>query len=573
VQYNIRSLFICAIMFSSLKTQAQWSQIDLSCGTANCFCVNRGKIFAGTDNGVFFSTNHGISWEKVNGGLTETTIYSLVSDSKGNLFAGTAGKGVFFSTNNGASWSPVNKGLLKDEIQCLAVSPSSDTMKNESLFAGTSERGIFRSTDSGTNWEQVNNGFAHLNVHCLVVSKNKQGIIFLFAGTDKGAFFSTNNGIDWHSTITPLGNSDIRCFAVQDTLLLTGTANGGIFISTNNGVSWASINIGLPLFPISTLAISPKGYFFAGTYGKGVFISKNNGKRWSSFNKELGTFFKQMSIIRALSVVDTYLYAGTFLNGIARFSFPSTFDTEPQDLYSANEKAFFYLGVRSPYSSLSSSDLNGLGVMITQTDNRTDGAVIRPVVASASGFEIVTGFSEMRDNLLPFKGMGVEFRYSFTKYNAGWLDYSFNAYECTMSKSEYDLDLTCYFSNDPISFYVLFGFPLSSALNIENGSYRVTNGIVTSDSADATFHGGLFHSGILNFNIGLGCTYHFTKYFSLNISYIIHAIKYNTVSGIMGEYREFGSSSIPGSVGNSLIGPLYVSDKSLHMGLYYVIDR
>jgi hypothetical protein len=56
--------------------------------------VSGTNIFAGTNIGVFVSTDNGTSWTAVNLGLTSTNIQALaVSDS--NLFAGPLGAGVW----------------------------------------------------------------------------------------------------------------------------------------------------------------------------------------------------------------------------------------------------------------------------------------------------------------------------------------------------------------------------------------------------------------------------------------------------------------------------------------------
>jgi hypothetical protein len=56
--------------------------------------VSGSNLFAGTNGGVFLSTNNGTSWTAVNTGLTSTIVLSLAINGS-NLFAGTAGGGVW----------------------------------------------------------------------------------------------------------------------------------------------------------------------------------------------------------------------------------------------------------------------------------------------------------------------------------------------------------------------------------------------------------------------------------------------------------------------------------------------
>jgi len=60
-------------------------------------------MFAGTNNGVYMSTNSGTNWGPANEGFTEYHRLFLAM-SNGTLFAGTYYNGVFASKDNGATW-------------------------------------------------------------------------------------------------------------------------------------------------------------------------------------------------------------------------------------------------------------------------------------------------------------------------------------------------------------------------------------------------------------------------------------------------------------------------------------
>ncbi len=84
---------------------------------------------AATADGVFISTNEGETWTVPQGGLKDTTAYSLDALGK-NLFAGTAA-GVFLSTDGGENWVTVDSGLAPGQaVQAFA---SDGTI----LYAGT----------------------------------------------------------------------------------------------------------------------------------------------------------------------------------------------------------------------------------------------------------------------------------------------------------------------------------------------------------------------------------------------------------------------------------------------------
>src|SRR5664280_2625467 len=99
------------LFFYNGVLNAQWVQTNISnSGYVNSLTVSGNNIFAGTDNGVYLSTNSGASWAQVNNGLPlYKPIYSL--DVIGNnIFAGTFG-GIYLSTNNGTNWAQADSGM------------------------------------------------------------------------------------------------------------------------------------------------------------------------------------------------------------------------------------------------------------------------------------------------------------------------------------------------------------------------------------------------------------------------------------------------------------------------------
>lgn len=77
--------------------------------------------------GVFISTNAGVSWQKLPQGLTNTRIQSLAYDSTTlRLYAATRGAGVFTLDNpfgGGTVWTQQLTGLLDGDVTSVAVDP------------------------------------------------------------------------------------------------------------------------------------------------------------------------------------------------------------------------------------------------------------------------------------------------------------------------------------------------------------------------------------------------------------------------------------------------------------------
>ncbi len=240
-------------------------------------------------------------WTAVNTGLTSLTVYTLESDGT-NIFAGTNG-GVFLSTNNGGTWSPVNSGITLTNLTINTIAIS-----GTNIFIGTLSGGIFLSTNNGANWTAINNGLTTLNVWSLAINGAN-----IFAGTaGGGVFLSTDNGGTWTAINTGLNTAyNVTSFAISGTNIFAGIVGGGIFLSTNNGNSWSAVNTGLTTTWIHSLIISGTK-IYAGT-DLGAFLSTNNGGNWILLNSGFGTF---STSITSMVLNGTNIMSGVYYNGV-----------------------------------------------------------------------------------------------------------------------------------------------------------------------------------------------------------------------------------------------------------------
>ena len=86
------------------------------------------RIFAGTETGIFRSTNGGRAWREVDLPIGFETVLSLAVSpafkQDGTLFAGTESKGLLRSADGGASWLPVGEDIFDGPINgVLLASP------------------------------------------------------------------------------------------------------------------------------------------------------------------------------------------------------------------------------------------------------------------------------------------------------------------------------------------------------------------------------------------------------------------------------------------------------------------
>ncbi len=291
-------LFIITSLILISPSNAQWIQSGPYNNFILAFESIGTKLFTGSyGGGVYLSSDNGVNWIAVTPGLTNWYVSSLtVSGNK--LFAGTD-DGVFLTTNNGTLWT--HKGLSGKYVQVILAGGTD-------LYAGTFGDGVFFSSNNGTSWTAINSGLNSDYVICIVVKDT-----LIFAGTYGGGIFkSTNRGASWTNVNNGLTNTDVRSLAVIDTNIFAGTYGGGVFLSKNNGNNWAAVNNGLNnkiILPMTTSGTN----LFVGTSGGGVFLSTDYGSNWSAINSGLTNL-----AIAALKVLGTKIFAGTVNTGIWR---------------------------------------------------------------------------------------------------------------------------------------------------------------------------------------------------------------------------------------------------------------
>jgi len=254
------------------------------------------NLFAGTDHGVYMSTNMGSSWSAVYMGSTNPWTSSLAVLGT-NLFAATRG-GVFRSTDTGTNWLLANAGL-PDAVVTFAVSGAN-------IFAGTNTDGIFRSTDNGTSWTAANTGLTIGSIGALAVIGTD-----LFATTSDGVFRSKDSGMTWSSANVGLWNDakEVTTLSGCGKYLLVHDVLGECnFISTDHGIQWSAIHSGIAhIMPnASVFAISGTSLFAGGGFGTGVNRSTDGGITWSPVDSGLAN-----TDVGSLAVSGANLFAGT----------------------------------------------------------------------------------------------------------------------------------------------------------------------------------------------------------------------------------------------------------------------
>lgn len=271
----------------------------------------RGDAFATTTNGIFRTTNKGMTWERV-----PLMIHKAIS-LNGTIFA-NGSDGLYRSTNNGEDWIWASNGLSTTRITAMDV----DFLGH--LFATTS-LGFFSSTDDGVNWIQISGLLDGLPPTSLSI--NSHGV--MFAGNSSNRVYrSTDIGETWIQVVAgPWPNaSHVRTITCDsNSTIVAGLSYGGLLVSTDTGSTWSQEIFGSPLSGVYSAEINSIGHIFVGST-EGTFSSTDHGSHWKAINGGRTAGGPLLSLALA---PDGFLYGGSDGGGVFRSVESTTPDYMP----------------------------------------------------------------------------------------------------------------------------------------------------------------------------------------------------------------------------------------------------
>ncbi len=125
------------VLYGTKISAPQWDRRFAGLKASKVIVINAtapdGTVLAGTDDGVFASTNYGLSWSQSGTGLGGKSI-NFIQVAGNTYYAATESEGVWISEDRGNTWTEFNDGfdflLTKNEIYSLHYHHSG------SLYAG-----------------------------------------------------------------------------------------------------------------------------------------------------------------------------------------------------------------------------------------------------------------------------------------------------------------------------------------------------------------------------------------------------------------------------------------------------
>ena len=200
----------------------------------------------------------------------------------GGILAGTD-KGLFRSTDPLKGWERLVFPLgVNDNIFAIHVSP----LRPDTIWAGTASSGVVVSRDNGKTWERASGG-AGDNIPVSSIASDPKRPDYIYVGTVQTFYLSRDGGKTWTRRGGNLSIGNFTSILINpnntDEIILSSAMDteGGLYISTDAGNRWKRIDnkdMKLPSRRFWSLAFDPHdpNRLFAGTHSSGVIKIERN---------------------------------------------------------------------------------------------------------------------------------------------------------------------------------------------------------------------------------------------------------------------------------------------------------
>ena len=267
---------------------------------------NPQKVFAGTEKGLYKSSNAGKDWELVDSILTNNCVWSLAIDKSdpSTMYAGTGTpdpSSIFRSSDGGKTWEERPVEVAKEcpavgvpRVTGIAIDPDN----RQDIWVGFEVDGVRRSTDGGDTWEKVATSIPNLDVHNVAVSSGPPKTVVVVVNND--VYTSQDGGQEWEAVgiknVFPMtyprgilvkpDDPQTIFITIGDT---TPGSTGAIMRSTDTGKTWSSLP--LPVQPntamwvVNTQPFDSQLMFAGSRYGY-LYRSDDGGESWEKIWRE-----------------------------------------------------------------------------------------------------------------------------------------------------------------------------------------------------------------------------------------------------------------------------------------------
>ncbi len=324
--------------------------------TANDVILLNDKIIMSTGEGLYHSTNNGVSWFKNDDGIAALPITSFASNDS-NLFVGTQYQGLYRSDLLG-NWTKISLESGASDAKVI----HDIKIIEDKIIIGSDD--LYASSNDGNTWDLLFDPGINKSIQTLDYDNGT-----LVCGVNgSGVYLSIDNGETWTlaDTTTLNTNTSYESIIIKDDTIVLSTHGGEIFISQDLGVSWSDISIAGSFHFTYDLKLVD-GKLYAGT-AKGLLVSEDLGNNWTLFNNSI------MSITDIIVTGDN-IYAASFQGVYAASQSNKAWRDISDDIGNIPVNELFILGDKIYIGTSSSSvwerSLSDINIQLSLDNNLT----------------------------------------------------------------------------------------------------------------------------------------------------------------------------------------------------------
>jgi photosystem II stability/assembly factor-like uncharacterized protein len=242
---------------------------DLSDPVVTALAIDPASVlYAGTFTGrLFRSVNRGQSWSEVEKPSSGAVSQVAIDSQRGRIYIGTE-TGLFMSEDEGRSWRSIPE--LAQEILSVAVSPDGAVYVTRRY-----DHGLSVSTDGGESWHLISSSFAR------VLAADPLSSTIYAAAFRSLVQASDDNGKTWRALPNP-GSASITKLLADGSRLYAVTSHG-LFEHLLGTSTWTSVGVlTQPVTAVALLSSTPRN-IYAGTRA-GILVALDGSSDWQRAN-------------------------------------------------------------------------------------------------------------------------------------------------------------------------------------------------------------------------------------------------------------------------------------------------
>ena len=209
------------------------------------FSPHDANLLYAAGNMLFVSTNEGQSWKAISPDLTRND-----------------------KSKQGSSGGPITKDNTSVEYYCTIFTVAESNLKKGVIWTGSDDGLVHVTTDGGKKWDNVTPKIdlmpEWIQINSIEASPHDPGTAYVAATMYKHddfrpyLFKTSDYGRTWKKIVSGIPDSTFARVIREDParrgLLYAGTETG-LFVSFNDGDTWQTLQLNLPVVPITDLTI------------------------------------------------------------------------------------------------------------------------------------------------------------------------------------------------------------------------------------------------------------------------------------------------------------------------------